>query len=72
MKTSLCSVVTYSCHIHSCQGWDVNVTNREGVTPLHATIGQGHEDIATLLVTEGANIMTKDKKGATPLHYAVR
>lgn len=32
----------------------------------------GHEDIAKLLIDNGADIMAKNKRGQTPLHYSAQ
>jgi cytohesin len=39
-------------------------------TPLHAAAQRGHEDIAQLLITRGADMEARDAFGRTPLHIA--
>ena len=41
-------------------------------TPLHWAAGNGHEDVAALLLANKADVNSKDKDGWTPLHWAVR
>jgi ankyrin repeat protein len=40
------------------------------MTPLHAAAGQGHKDVAELLLANKANVSAKEEHGATPLHLA--
>jgi len=48
---------------------DVNDTDPEdGWTALHMACKRGHEEIAAILVDNGADINTEDMKGWTPLH----
>ncbi len=39
--------------------------------PLHYAIRKGHEDVAAILVTKGADINLQDADGNTPLHLLV-
>ena len=43
----------------------------EGDTPLHAAAAGHRTKIAQHLITVGANIAARNRRGATPLHYAV-
>ena len=53
-------------------GIDINeVSKALQQTLLHLAAGLGHDQIAELLISNGANIDAKDLKGSTPLHYAV-
>lgn len=57
------------------QGVDLNTRNARGDTPLIAAILNGKEEIANLLIDQGADInaTTADKdviKGLAPLHWA--
>jgi len=63
---------------HIAAGTNINATFvQEGVvgsggTPLHIAVLAGQEDVARLLLENGANIDTKadDENGGTPLHWA--
>src|SRR6266853_1328608 len=39
-------------------------------TPLHWACGEGHMDVACVLIEHGANAIAQDKNGLTPLHQA--
>ena len=41
-----------------------------GATALHNACGQGHTDVAKLLLMTGAQLMTWDNEHLNPLHYA--
>ncbi len=49
----------------------VNSKNRFGITPLHYAAIDGHQEIATQLITAGANVNSKTNTGITPLYGAV-
>ena len=53
-------------------GANVNLANprRLNYSPLHTANLYGHEDIAELLIVNGANTEAKQTGGATPLHLA--
>ena len=48
----------------------VNARNHSGSTPLMRTCYNGHVNVATYLVEQGANIHLQDEDGDTCLHYA--
>jgi len=54
---------------HLAAGTDVNAKARNG-TPLHLAAAEGHKEIAALLVTKGADVNARDKRGKTPLFGA--
>jgi ankyrin repeat protein len=45
---------------------------KAGETPLHAAIAEQHGEVATLLISKGANVNTPDRSGRTPLHHLAR
>jgi ankyrin repeat protein len=55
---------------------DVNMVNKDGQTPLHLVCKLQYEDYQTreelvkILVKKGANLMSKDKFGRTPIAWA--
>ncbi|KAM4721065.1 ankyrin repeat domain-containing protein 27 isoform 2-T2 [Rhinophrynus dorsalis] len=51
-------------------GLSVNVTSRDGFTPLHISALQGHSFLVSLLLNHGANADAKNANRATPLHLA--
>ncbi|AHM62677.1 fibronectin type III [Flammeovirgaceae bacterium 311] len=59
-------------------GIDVNVTDKEGRSPLHWAAWQGYESMVQVrpavvneLIKRGAEVNMQDSQGNTPLHYAV-
>ena len=51
---------------------DVNTRGRDGRTPLHASLRNGHSDVALALLEKGADANARDNGGETPLHIASR
>jgi ankyrin repeat protein len=51
-------------------GGDVNAANKNGETALHAAALVGGNDIVDFLVSKGATVNVKDKKGRTPQNVA--
>jgi ankyrin repeat protein len=49
---------------------NVNVPDKDGITPLHFATANYGVDIAKLFITTGALVDARDKKQRTPLHYA--
>ena len=56
---------------HLAAGTDVDTKNENGFTPLHIAVSKGYKEVAELLVTNGADVNTKDN-GSTPLHKAAQ
>jgi ankyrin repeat protein len=53
------------------QGADLNVTTKwSHGTPLIIALQSGHDDIAEVLITTGADITVRDPNGGTALHAA--
>ncbi|XP_071973321.1 ankyrin repeat domain-containing protein 27 isoform X2 [Engystomops pustulosus] len=51
-------------------GLGVNVTSRDGFTPLHIAALHGHSILVTLLLKHGAHVDAKNGNRALPLHLA--
>jgi uncharacterized protein len=51
-------------------GADVNAANDAGDTALHGAAAKGYEDVVRLLVSKGAFLEAKNKRGRTPLAVA--
>ena len=49
---------------------NVNVADKDGVTPLHRAAMFGHKEVAELLIESGASPNVVDEAGVTPLHWA--
>ncbi|XP_063190605.1 ankyrin repeat domain-containing protein 27 isoform X1 [Chroicocephalus ridibundus] len=54
----------------SANGLGVNVSNRDGFTPLHVAALHGHSELVSLLLKHGASISARNVKHAVPLHLA--
>lgn len=52
------------------RGTQIIATERQGATPLHAAVAQGHGSTAALLLDRGAQVSATDSDGSTPLHWA--
>lgn len=50
---------------------EVNVSNKNGETPLHIAVRFDQKDIVSLLLSRGANPVAADSNSITPLHYAI-
>ena len=48
----------------------INVTDKDGDTPLHLASLGGHLDVLRWLHTNGANLSARSKNGGTPRDYA--
>lgn len=53
-------------------GVDINMTNNLGQTALHYALNLDSIDVAKFLISKGADVKTKDKKGITPLDMVVK
>ncbi len=60
---------------HLADGADVNAKAGDGTTPLHNAAVYGHNEVAELLIANGANvnaiIVSGRNKGKTPLDLAI-
>ena len=53
-------------------GTRVDIEDKNGLTPLHHAVQQGHEEVAKILIKAGANVNKKvSVLEWTPLHVAV-
>ncbi|CAC5358040.1 unnamed protein product [Mytilus coruscus] len=59
--------VAYLCD-HGNAG--INLSNKEGESPLHFACQKGYEDVVTLLLKHGASINHCNENGLTPFHLA--
>ncbi|XP_076639379.1 acyl-CoA-binding domain-containing protein 6 [Colletes latitarsis] len=48
----------------------VNLTDTDGLLPIHWAADRGYVKIIELLIKKGANVNSQDGDGQTPLHYA--
>jgi glutaminase len=53
-------------------GTSVNVADYDGRAALHLAAAEGRFKVAEYLVNKGANVLVKDRWGATPFDEAVR
>ena len=53
------------------EGADVNATDKDGDTPLHASLAKNHFEVAKLLLNHEADVNVRNKKNATPLHFLI-
>ncbi len=51
-------------------GADVNLSDNDGLTPLHIAVQQGNVELINSLLAAGADPDLKNKAGGTPLTYA--
>jgi len=52
-------------------GVDINATNGQGQTALHAAALKGYNKVVQFLADHGASLNAKDKQGKTPLDAAL-
>ncbi|MEG4228888.1 ankyrin repeat domain-containing protein [Microcoleus sp. N9_B2] len=50
---------------------DINAIDQSGDTPLHLAVDRGSQDIAELLIANGARVNVRNAKGQTPLYRAI-
>ena len=50
----------------------MNAKSKYGVTPLHYAAGNGHKEIAELLIDKGADVDAKADNDITPLDAAIK
>ncbi len=53
-------------------GGDPNISNIEGVFPVHIVSSQDNVELLQLLIQSGSHVNVQDDDGDTPLHYAAR
>jgi serine/threonine-protein phosphatase 6 regulatory ankyrin repeat subunit A/serine/threonine-protein phosphatase 6 regulatory ankyrin repeat subunit B len=49
---------------------DINDRAEDGITPLHAAVGERHKEMIICLYQAGANLHAKKENGLTPFHLA--
>jgi ankyrin repeat protein len=54
------------------QSGDVNATNKNGDTALHAAASMGYDHVIQLLAEKGANVNAKNNRGQSPLAVGKR
>ena len=52
------------------EGASVDGIDESNNTPLYIAVGQGHKDVAELLILKGADVNVVCWRGYTPLHWA--
>jgi ankyrin repeat protein len=50
---------------------DINAIDQSGNTPLHLAVDRGSQDIAELLIANGARVNVRNENGQTPLYRAI-
>ncbi|MBD1828763.1 ankyrin repeat domain-containing protein [Microcoleus vaginatus GB1-A2] len=50
---------------------DINAIDQYGDTPLHLAVDRGSQDIAELLIANGARVNVRNANGQTPLYQAI-
>jgi ankyrin repeat protein len=50
----------------------ITAEDDEGSTSLHEAAEEGHQEVAQLLLTKGADVKAKDRFGLAPLNTAAR
>jgi len=46
------------------------MSDKQGMTALHLACLNGHSDVVRTLIEAGANMRSRDKEMATPMHFA--
>ena len=49
----------------------MNAKTVNGWTPLHRAAGEGHKEIAEVLIAKSADVNAKDQDDETPLDWAI-
>jgi len=53
-------------------GAQVNVSDSDGITPLHMAVDQAQKDLIELLIQKGADVNARSNDGFTPLRMVKR
>ena len=67
---AFCGFSGLAKHLISTRALDVNAKVHGGWTPLHSASGEGHADVAQVLLDYEADINAQDRLRWTPLHVA--
>jgi len=70
MRASLCGFVGLTEYLIVAHSWDVNSRGGSHTTALHAASVQGHLQVASVLLRNGADLGCRDYLGRVPLHRA--
>lgn len=62
---------TSRIQLYAKNGFDLDVKDIDGRTPLHIAILQNHIAFANMIIVSGASTNIQDKQGKTPLHVAI-
>ena len=69
---ALCGFLNMVKYLANSHPRDVNTRGRDGRTPLHAALRNGHSDVSLALLEEGADANARDDGGETPLQISSR
>ncbi len=71
LDTEDLSIITYVAKSLTENGWDIDMTGDNGVSPLMHCCSMGYLEGSKLLLDKGASLDKRDFQGETPLFYAL-